>query len=56
VHTLTWYRENLEAGPLPATEAAGETVLSLPLGGAHTEQDVDDVLAALRKLHAAFTR
>ena len=56
VHTLTWYRENLEAVSLPATEAAGETVLSLPLGGAHTEQDVDDVLAALRKLHAAFTR
>jgi dTDP-4-amino-4,6-dideoxygalactose transaminase len=56
VHTLTWYRENLKAVSLPATEAAGETVLSLPLGGAHTEQDVDDVLAALRKLHAAFTR
>jgi perosamine synthetase len=56
VHTLTWYRENLAAASLPATEAAGETVLSLPLGGAHTEQDVDDVLAALHKLHAAFTR
>jgi hypothetical protein len=30
-------------------------VLSLPLGGAHREEDVADVLAALRKLHAAFT-
>jgi dTDP-4-amino-4,6-dideoxygalactose transaminase len=56
VHGLTWYRDNLPAVSLPATEAAGATVLSLPLGGAHTEQDVDDVLAAIRKLHAAFTR
>ena len=56
MHTLTWYRENLPAVALPATEAAGESVLSLPLAGAHTESDVDDVLAALHKLHAAFTR
>ena len=56
VHTLTWYRENLPPADLPATEAAGETVLSLPLAGAHTTGDVDDVLAALHKLHAAFTR
>ncbi|MDX6522995.1 MAG: hypothetical protein QOI17_508 [Gaiellales bacterium] len=56
VHGLTWYRDNLPPVSLPATEAAGATVLSLPLGGAHTEQDVDDVLAAVRKLHAAFTR
>ncbi|HEY0387288.1 MAG TPA: DegT/DnrJ/EryC1/StrS family aminotransferase [Gaiellales bacterium] len=56
VHTLTWYRENLPDVSLPATEAAGRTVLSLPLAGAHTEPDVDDVLAALHKLHAAFTR
>jgi dTDP-4-amino-4,6-dideoxygalactose transaminase len=56
VHTLTWYRENLPAVALPETEAAGESVLSLPLAGAHTESDVDDVLAALHKLHAAFTR
>ena len=56
VHTLTWYRENLPAAQLPATEAAGETVLSLPLAGAHTGADVDDVLAALHKLHAAFTQ
>jgi dTDP-4-amino-4,6-dideoxygalactose transaminase len=56
VHGLTWYRENLQQVSLPATEAAGETVLSLPLGGAHTERDVDDVLAAVRKLHAAFTQ
>ena len=56
VHTLTWYSENLPPASLPATEAAGETVLSLPLAGAHTAADVDDVLAALHKLHAAFTQ
>lgn len=56
VHTLSWYRENLPRATLPATEAAGATVLSLPLAGAHTTGDVDDVLAALQKLHAAFTR
>jgi UDP-4-amino-4-deoxy-L-arabinose-oxoglutarate aminotransferase len=56
VHTLTWYREHLPQASLPATEAAGREVLSLPLAGAHTERDVDDVLAALHKLHAAFTR
>ena len=33
-----------------------EWVLSLPLAGAHTTGDVDDVLAAQRKLHAAFTQ
>jgi UDP-4-amino-4-deoxy-L-arabinose-oxoglutarate aminotransferase len=56
VHTLTWYRDNLPAVSLPATEAAGASVLSLPLAAAHSAADVDDVLAGLRKLHAAFTR
>lgn len=56
VHTLTWYREHLAAAPLPVTEDAGAQVLSLPLAAAHSEEDVDDVLAAVHKLHAAFTR
>lgn len=56
VHTLSWYRDNLPAVSLPATEAAGASVLSLPLSAAHRAADVDDVLAGLRKLHAAFTR
>jgi dTDP-4-amino-4,6-dideoxygalactose transaminase len=56
VHTLTWYREHLEAPPLPITERAGAEVLSLPLSAAHTDGDVADALTALRKLHAAFTR
>jgi dTDP-4-amino-4,6-dideoxygalactose transaminase len=56
VHSLTWYRRNLPAVSLPVTEVAGATVLSLPLSAAHSEADVDDVIAALRKVHAAFTR
>jgi dTDP-4-amino-4,6-dideoxygalactose transaminase len=56
VHTLSWYRDNLPACSLPVTEAAGATVLSLPLSAAHRAADVDDVLAGLRKLHGAFTR
>jgi dTDP-4-amino-4,6-dideoxygalactose transaminase len=56
VHKLSWYRENLPAYSLPSTEAAGESVLSLPLSAAHRPDDIDDVLAALRKLHSAFTR
>jgi dTDP-4-amino-4,6-dideoxygalactose transaminase len=55
VHTLSWYRDNLPASSLPVTEAAGASVLSLPLSAAHRAADVDDVLAALRKLHGAFT-
>jgi dTDP-4-amino-4,6-dideoxygalactose transaminase len=55
VHTLSWYRDHVAAPALPVTEAAGATVLSLPLAGAHSEEDVADALAALRKLHAAFT-
>jgi dTDP-4-amino-4,6-dideoxygalactose transaminase len=56
VHTLSWYRDNLPASSLPVTEAAGASVLSLPLSAAHRAADVDDVLAALRKLHGAFTK
>ena len=56
VHTLSWYRDHLPPSSLPATEAAGATVLSLPLSAAHRAADVDDVLAAIRKLHGAFTR
>jgi dTDP-4-amino-4,6-dideoxygalactose transaminase len=53
VHTLTWYREHLAVPPLPVTELAGAQVLSLPLAAAHTDADIDDALAAVRKVHAA---
>jgi len=54
VHGLTWFRENLPARPLPVTELAGRQVLSLPLAAAHSTADVDDVIAALAKVHAVF--
>ena len=54
VHLLTWYRENLDPVPLPETERAGAEVLSLPLAAAHSEADIEDALAAVRKVHAAY--
>ena len=42
--------------PLPVAETAGAEVLSLPLSPAHSLSDVDDVIAAVRRLHAHFTR
>ena len=56
VHTLSWYRANLPGTRLPATELAGRQVLSLPLAAAHTDADIDDAVAAVRKVHAALTR
>ena len=56
VHTLTWYRRNLSVPPLPVTELAGEQVLSLPLAAAHSHADIDDAVAAVRKVHSALTR
>ncbi len=38
------------------TELAGAQVLSLPLAAAHSDADIDDVIAALRKVHAALAR
>ena len=55
VHQLSWYRDNVASPALPATELAGAQVLSLPLSGAHTPDDIDDALAAVHKLHTAFT-
>jgi dTDP-4-amino-4,6-dideoxygalactose transaminase len=56
VHTLTAYRDRLSPGqpPLPVTERAGAEVLSLPLSPAHSDDDVRDVIDALRRVHARF--
>jgi dTDP-4-amino-4,6-dideoxygalactose transaminase len=54
VHRLTWYRDHLDPVPLPETERAGAEVLSLPLAAAHSEADIDDAVAAVRKVHAAY--
>jgi dTDP-4-amino-4,6-dideoxygalactose transaminase len=57
VHRLTYYRETFPDQPsLPVAERAGAEVLSLPLSPAHSEEDVEDAIDALRRVHAAFTR
>jgi dTDP-4-amino-4,6-dideoxygalactose transaminase len=56
VHELTYFRESHPTPPLPVAEAAGAEVLSLPLSPAHSLEDVDDVVAAVRRLHAHFTQ
>jgi dTDP-4-amino-4,6-dideoxygalactose transaminase len=56
VHTLTWFRERYpDQPPLPVAEQAGEEVLSLPLSPAHTDEDIADAVAAVRRVHARFT-
>jgi dTDP-4-amino-4,6-dideoxygalactose transaminase len=57
VHTLTWYRERYPDQPeLPVAERAGREVLSLPLSPAHSDQAVEAVVEALRRVHARFAR
>lgn len=53
VHRLTAYCGRLapHQPPLPASERAGAEVLSLPLSPAHTDDDVRDAVAALRRVH-----
>ena len=56
VHRLTWYRERLRDQPrLPVAEGAGDEILSLPLSPAHSNEDIADVIAALRRVHERFT-
>jgi dTDP-4-amino-4,6-dideoxygalactose transaminase len=56
VHKLTWYRRRFpRQEPLPVAEKAGDEVLSLPLSPAHSDADVEDAIAALRRVHARFT-
>ena len=57
VHQLTAYRERFPGqAPLPVAERAGAEVLSLPLSPAHSDGDIADVVAALRRVHASLTR
>jgi dTDP-4-amino-4,6-dideoxygalactose transaminase len=55
VHELTAYRERYpDQAPLPVAERAGGEVLSLPLSPAHSLDDIQDAIEALRRVHAAF--
>ena len=52
VHKLSWYRHRLpQQHPLPVAERAGAEVLSLPLSPAHSDDDIRDAVAALRRVH-----
>ncbi len=56
VHRLSYYRERSpQQRPLPVAERAGDEVLSLPLSPAHSDDDIADAIAALRRVHARFT-
>jgi dTDP-4-amino-4,6-dideoxygalactose transaminase len=56
VHRLTWYRERLpDQARLPIAERAGDEILSLPLSPAHSDDDIADVIAAMRRVHERFT-
>jgi dTDP-4-amino-4,6-dideoxygalactose transaminase len=51
VHRLTWYRERFpQQPPLPVAERAGDEILSLPLSPAHADEDIADVIEALRRI------
>ena len=55
VHLLSWYRERFPEHPsLPVAERAGSELLSLPLSPAHSDEDIQDAIAALRAVHARF--
>ncbi len=56
VHKLTLYRERFPDQPsLPIAERAGDEILSLPLSPAHSDDDIADAIAALRRVHERFT-
>jgi dTDP-4-amino-4,6-dideoxygalactose transaminase len=55
VHQLSAYRDRYpDQPPLPVAERAGQEVLSLPLSPAHSTDDIEDAIAALRRVHARF--
>jgi dTDP-4-amino-4,6-dideoxygalactose transaminase len=56
VHRLTYYRERFPEQPsLPVAERAGDEIMSLPLSPAHSDDDIADAIAALRRVHERFT-
>lgn len=58
VHHHTWYRENMPMRDeeLPNASYASSRILSLPLFPAMTDQDVTDVIAAVKELLQLYRR
>ena len=56
VHRLTYSRERFPDQPrLPVAERAGDQIMSLPLSPAHSDEDIGDVVSALRRVYERFT-
>jgi dTDP-4-amino-4,6-dideoxygalactose transaminase len=56
VHRLTFYRGRFPDQPeLPVAERGGDEVLSLPLSPKHSDDDIADAIAALRRVHERCT-
>src|SRR5437588_1881591 len=56
VHRLSAYRDLYpDQRPLPVAERAGDEILSLPLSPAHSAEDIEDAITALRRVHARFS-
>jgi perosamine synthetase len=58
VHLHPYYRDRFgyEGGEFPVTENAYERLISLPMFHGMTDQDVNDVIAAVSKVCSAFSR
>src|SRR5262249_17378770 len=58
VHLHPYYRDHLGSRPgeFPVAEAAYERLISLPMFHGMTEQDVEDVIAAVGKVSAAYSK
>jgi dTDP-4-amino-4,6-dideoxygalactose transaminase len=58
VHRLSAYRDRLAPNQpsLPVAEQAGREILSLPLSPAHSDDDIRDAIAALRRVHERLAR
>jgi perosamine synthetase len=58
VHLHPYYRDRFgyRGGEYPVAEAAYEQLISLPMFHGMTDQDVEDVIAAVRKVSAAYSR
>jgi perosamine synthetase len=58
VHLHPFYRQRLGTGPgmCPVAEAAADRILSLPMFPGMSDQDVSDVVRAVRKVTAAHLR
>ena len=56
VHELTAYRQLFpDQAPLAVAEQAGDEIFSMPLSPAHSDEDIGDAVAALRRVHASLT-